>query len=87
MGCNGRVKKFAATCTGATGTSLDAVIRKNNVATSCTVNLSTTVGQATISDCNESFLSTDVIGIYAGTENGSHVVLGPLNHFHQWIPE
>ncbi len=71
MGCDGRVKKFAATCTGTIGTSLDAVIRKNNVATSCTVNLSTTIGEATISDCNESFLSTDVIGIYAGTENGS----------------
>ena len=71
MGCNGSVTKLAATCTGSIGTSLNAVLRKNNVATTCTVNLSTTVGQATISNCSESFISTDVLGIYAGTETGS----------------
>lgn len=71
MGCNGTVKKIAATCTGTIGTSLSAVLRKNNVATSCTVNLSTTVGEATLNSCNETFLGTDVLGVYAGTEVGT----------------
>ena len=71
MGCDGTVTKFGATCTNAIGTSLDAVIRKNNVATTCTVNLSTTQGQATIVNCNESFVAGDVVGIYAGTEVGT----------------
>ncbi|MBU0577630.1 hypothetical protein KJ742_01625 [Patescibacteria group bacterium] len=68
MGCDGAVTKFAATCTGTIGTSLDAVIYKNNVATTCTVNISTTPGQAAISSCSENFVSTDVVGVYAGTE-------------------
>ncbi|MDF2379571.1 MAG: hypothetical protein P1V18_05140 [Candidatus Gracilibacteria bacterium] len=71
MGCPGNVRQIAATCTGTIGTSLSAVLRKNNVATSCSVNLSTTVGQATINSCSETFLSTDVLGVYAGTETGT----------------
>ncbi len=71
MGCDGSVTQIAAVCTGTIGTALNAVLRKNDVATSCTVNLSTTVGQATISSCTETFVGTDVLGVYAGTESGA----------------
>lgn len=71
MGCDGQVKKIAAVCTGSIGTSLTAVLRKNNVATTCSVNIAASVGTATIVNCSENFLSTDVLGIYAGTEVGS----------------
>lgn len=71
MGCAGRVTKFAATCTGSIGTSLNAVIRKNNVATACTVNIPAVSGQAVVTNCNETFTDTDVVGVYAGTEVGA----------------
>ena len=71
MGCAGRVTRFAATCTALAGTSLGAVIRRNNVETSCSLNVSTTLGQATTVSCNESFGANDVVGIYAQTEVGS----------------
>lgn len=71
MGCAGRVTRFAATCTGSIGTSLDAVVRVNNVVTPCSLNLSTTVGQATTVSCNQAFGPNDVVGVYAGTEVGA----------------
>lgn len=71
MACAGQVNRLAATCTGASGTSLSAVLYKNDVATTCSVNISTTLGTATVASCTESFVATDVIGVYAGTEVGN----------------
>jgi len=71
MGCDGTVQQVGAACFGTTGTSLEAVIYKNNVITSCTVSIPTTAGQAAVSSCNETFTGTDVVGVYAGTEVGN----------------
>ena len=71
MACSGTVTAMSAVCTGAIGTSLTAVLRKNNVSTTCVVNMATAVGDATSVTCNESFAVDDVLGIYAGTEVGT----------------
>lgn len=71
MGCDGEATRIAAVCTGSIGTSLEAVLYRNNTATGCSVSLSTTSGQATLNNCSENFLGTDVLGIYAGTEVGT----------------
>lgn len=71
MGCAGTVQRFSATCTGSIGTSLGAVIRKNNVATACSLTVPTTVGQVASSSCSEAFTANDVVGVYAQTEVGA----------------
>ncbi len=71
MACSGEVTAMSAVCTGSIGTSLTAVLRKNNVPTTCVVNIAATVGDATSVDCNETFAVDDVLGIYAGTETGA----------------
>ena len=71
MACSGEVSLISAVCTGAIGTSLSAVLYKNNVATTCTVNIATAVGDVTTTGCNEVFAADDTLGIYAGTEVGT----------------
>lgn len=71
MGCSGTVQRFAATCTGAIGTSLGAEVRINNVASACSVSIPNSVGGVANAACNVSFGANDIVGVYAQTEVGN----------------
>ena len=71
MGCAGQVQRLAATCTGATGTSLGVEVRVNNVSSACNVNASTGIGVVSATSCNVPFGANDVVGVYSQTEVGA----------------
>jgi len=69
-GHDGTVTLITGTCSGV-GTTLDLVLRKNNTATSCDVDLVATNNKVAIDDCNVDFGAHDILGVYAGTEVGA----------------
>jgi hypothetical protein len=71
MGCSGTVVLTGGMCSGTTGTALPMLLYKNNTATTCTFNNSTTAGTGTITSCNETFTGTDVLNMRTGTEVGA----------------
>ncbi len=71
MGCSGTIRRLAATCTGAIGTSLGAEVRINDISTACNVSIPTTVGGVANTSCNVAFGANDVVGVYSQTETGA----------------
>ena len=68
---NSHVVKIGAEC-GTVGTTLEVVVRKNGVATSCDVVIGNSANTGYLDDCDVYFNDTDILGIYAGTETGAY---------------
>ncbi len=73
VGFDSKVIKIQAQCANV-GTTLEVVVRKNGVATACTTTIDNTANTIFESDCSVDFTSTDILGIYAGTETGAYSV-------------
>lgn len=68
----GWVTRVSGICTGTVGTTLGIKLRKNNVVTGCTATIGNTINTVYTQNCNVSFVTNDVIGLYTGTETGAY---------------